>query len=411
MAENLFIRLDESVAEATALVLNDEGRIVEPPRPSLLEDLAGLAAGRKVVVLLPGTTAIATRAAIPKASQSRVRQLLPYSLEEAFATDIDTLHFAAGRRGPSGDLAVSVISKERLEAWLEAIENSGIHPYAVYSEADGVPDTPSTLNLIIEGACIYGRRPGGAPFVLEGLSLPEILALFAAREEQGSDLQHLLVYIDSDSKPARLPELAEVHPRVASLDIKELPQGILPRLATTLVFEPGTNLLQGAYAPRSDVTGLLRPWYTAAALLLALIAVTVGTKAAEYILLKRQDAALTEQVAAICSRSFGSGDLSSCRTQMRSRLLAAGEQASSGSETFLSTLSVIADSQENESRIEALSYRNRVVDLQLTVPSVTSLDAFAQRISETDRFDVRVQSTTPRDSQVESRIQVVGAGP
>ena len=411
MADSLFIRLGDPSADVVTVVLNAEGRVIEPVRRSRLEAVAPRTAGRRVVVLVPATETVTTRASVPKASQARLRQLLPFSLEETFATDIESLHFAAGRRSESGALAVSVVARERLDAWLADVREAGITPDAMCSEADGIPDTPSTLNLLVEGNRVYGRRPGEAPFVLEGLSLAEVLDLLAGPSLDSAGPQHLLVYMDAEAKRRRLPELAAIQSRVASLDVKELADGLLPRLAVTLAFEPGTNLLQGGYAPKSDVGALLRPWYVAASLLVAWVVLTVVAQAAEYFSLRSEDQALTEELETICAQSFGSTSLSACTADARSRLAAAGERASSGGETFLSTLAVIAGAQAADSRIEALSYRNRIVDLQLVVPSIASLDTFQQNIKSTNRFDLRIQNTGPSDDGLEGRVQIVGTSP
>ena len=412
MTDYLFVRLGASGPDAATVVLNAEGRVVEPVRRARLDAIASRTEGRRVIVLAPATETVTTRADLPKASQARLRQLLPYSLEETFAEDVETLHFAAGPRLATGKLAVSVVARERLEAWLAALAAAGIRPHALYSEADGVPDTPSTLNLLIEGATVYGRRPGEAPFVLEGMNLGDVLDLLGAQSSgDGTDLQHVLVYLDADGAERRMPELAEIHTRVADLDVKELTGGVLPRLAATLVFEPGANLLQGPYAPKSDYAPLFRPWYAAAGLLLAWAVLTVGTAAVQYVALAREDRALAEQIGALCARSFGASSVSACTADMRARLASAGAQASGGGESFLSTLAVIAATQSSETRIEALSYRNSVMDLQLVVPSVPELDAFAQEIEDTARFDVRIQQATPQEAGVEGRVQVVAARP
>jgi general secretion pathway protein L len=356
---------------------------------------------------VPATEVLAARVDIPKASQARLRQLLPYSLEDSLAAEIESLHFAAGARTDSGALLVSVIAHERLAGWLRTLDGMGVRPTAVYSEADGIPDTPATLNLLVEGQRVYGRLPGAAPFVLDGMSVAETIDLMQGQVAGGSPAyEHVLVWLESESE--RLPELAEVHSRVASLDVKALDGGSLPRLAATLVFRPGANLLQGQYAPKSDYMGMLRPWRFAAAVFLAWVGVTVGAQVAEYFTLRNSDAALTSEMTAICTQAFGSASLAQCTTELRGRLAALGEQ-SAASAGFLSTLVVLAES-EVDGRIEALSYRNRVMDLQLTVPSVMQLDAFAQRIGDDGRFVARIQSTNPNETGVQGRVQIAEVG-
>jgi type II secretion system protein L len=317
------------------------------------------------------------------------------------------LHFAAGARTESGALLVSDIAHERLASWLGMLDSVGLRPSAIYSEADGIPDTPATLNLLVEGRRVYGRLPGSAPFVLDGISLAEALDLLLGQAADGaSAFEHVLVWLESGSE--RLPELAEIHSRVASFDVKALDGGALPRLASTLVFRPGANLLQGQYAPKSDYLGMLRPWRFAAAVSLVWVGVTLSTQVAEYFTLRNDDAALTSEMTAICAQAFGSASIAQCTAQLRARLTALGEQ-SAASAGFLSTLTLLAES-EIDGRIEAMSYRNRVMDLQLTVPSVMQLDALTQRIGDNGRFVARIQSTNPSESGIEGRVQIAEVG-
>jgi general secretion pathway protein L len=408
MAEHFFVRLRDSSDDVATIVLDSQGRIVEPLRHERLEGIAARTQGRRVAVLVPATEVLAARVDLPKASQARLRQLLPYSLEDSLAADIESLHFAAGARTDSGALLVSVIAHERLAAWLGTLDSVGVRPTAIYSEADGIPDTPATLNLLVEGQRVYGRLPGAAPFVLDGMSLAETLDLLQSQSAVGAKAyEHVLVWLESESE--RLPELAEIHARVASLDVKALDGGALPRLAATLVFRPGANLLQGRYAPKSDYMAMLRPWRFAAAVFVAWIGVTLGAQVAEYFTLRNSDAALTSEMMTICTEAFGSPVLAQCTTELPRRLAALGEQPGANA-GFLSTLAVLAES-EFDGRIEALSYRNRVMDLQLTVPSVMQLDQFAQRIGNDGRFVARIQSTNPNETGVDGRVQIAEVGP
>lgn len=406
MAEHYFVRLRDSSDEVATIVLDSQGHIVEPLRHERLDAVAARTQGRRVTVLVPATEVSAARVDLPKASQAKLRQLLPYSLEDSFAADIESLHFAAGARTESGALLVSVIAHERLAACLRTLDSAGLRPTAVYSEADGIPDTPATLNLLVEGQRVYGRLPGAAPFVLDGMSLAETLDLLQSQAAGGPAYEHVLVWLESESE--RLPELAEIHSRVASLDVKALEGDGLSRLAATLVFRPGANLLQGQYAPKSDYMGMLRPWRFAAAVFLAWVGVTLSVQVAEYFTLRNSDAALTSEMTTICTQVFGSASLAQCTTELPRRLVALGEQSAANT-GFLSTLAVLAGS-EIDGRIEALSYRNRVMDLQLTVPSVMQLDAFAQRIGDDGRFVARIQSTNPNEAGVEGRVQIAEVG-
>jgi hypothetical protein len=57
-------------------------------------------------------------------------------------------------------------------------------------------------------------------------------------------------------------------------------------------------------------------------------------------------------------------------------------------------------------RIDALSYRNRVMDLQLVAGSVDELDTFARNLEQTKRFSPKIESANQSDTGVEGRLQI-----
>jgi general secretion pathway protein L len=412
MAEHFFVRLENDDGACTSVVLDDQGHIVRPAIEGTLADAADAAAGRRVVVLVPGPDVILTQVALPAQSQARLRQMLPYSLEEAFAEDVERLHFAAGARLESGEVRVSAVARERMDGWLDLLADSGLSAQALYADGDGVADVPSTLNLVLDSDRVYGRRAGRPAFVMDGLGVNELYSLLESQSEDRSDLAYVNVYMAAGDEARYQDELDALQARVEGLNRRLLADGVLAHLAANLLARRGTNLLQGPYAPKSNVGALLKPWSVAAALLIALVAVQLIGRGAEYFVLRHEDAGLTETVEMQCRSQLSTSSLSACETAVRQMLSQAGLAASSrGGESFLTTLAALAERRDPASRIEALSYRNEVMDLQVVAPDIPSLDDFARAMTQTERFDVRIQSATPGDAGVEGRIQITGAAP
>jgi hypothetical protein len=154
---------------------------------------------------------------------------------------------------------------------------------------------------------------------------------------------------------------------------------------------------------------LLRPWRVAASLLVGFLLLSLIAQFAEYLALRQEDRALTEVLTVNCEQSFSASQLASCEAAVRNRLSQSGMLQSGAGNDFLTALSAVAESRGPSSRIDALSYRNNVMDLQLVVRDIPALDAFAQQMETGDRFDVIIQSANPGDAGVEGRVQVVGA--
>ena len=304
MRDHLLIRLHSNSTDCTWVALDGDGRLLRPVMSGPLDEAARAVSNERVVVLLPGSEVLTTQAAVPSVGQSRVRRMLPYLLEENFAEDVERLHFAAGQRLDSGNLAISAITTAQLEIWLELLESAGVTPDAIYADTDGVPDTPSTLNLIVEGRCIYGRRPGQPAFVLEGLDLREVYELLEAQSEDRSDLRHALIHVDEGAEREHRSGIAELQTRLSSVDVRSLADDVLQRLGATIVFQPGANLLQGRYAAKSNWASCFGPGVPAAGLLLAMGLVSLVAQGIDYRRLQRQDQALTARLAASCEQEF-----------------------------------------------------------------------------------------------------------
>jgi general secretion pathway protein L len=407
LAETFFVRLSET-GTATWGAFDSTGRLVGSLGRGALPSAQSALGGRRCAALVNAVDVLTADAALPAASQARLRQIVPYSLEESLADDVDQMVFAIGARLPSGVTQVAAVAKDRMDAWLGELRAAGIVPNAVYSEADGIPDIPATLVLIIEGERIAGRKPGQAPFVFDGLELKQVLSLVMTPKPDEPELRHVRVFTDAAGRARFAADLSSLAGQFASADVKILNDGVFPHFAATLAQRSGTNLLQGAYAPRSNWLAMLKPWRLAACLVAASAALALVLQGAQYWQLKRTDSALTDAVANMCQRVVGQTSTSACQREVAQRL---GASAGSATESYLSTLAAIASARSPELRIEALSYRNRVMDLQLLAPSVTALDEFSRALEQTRRFDVEIQAQNPVDDGTEGRLRIVEANP
>jgi general secretion pathway protein L len=412
VADHFFIRLEDDPHQATVVGLNADGRLLRAPETVALSAAAGLAGDLPVTVLLPPADLVSCLANVPAASPGRLRQMLPYSLEDEFAGDIEDLHFAAGERNDSGALAVSVIARDRLDFWLGVLETAGITPRRICSESDAVPDTPGVVTLFVEKRRILGRRPGGAPFAFGEIGLAELWQLLESERETKDDLEHVVLFVDREAYAARREEIEHWRAGIGDVNLKELGDGTLPRLAGGLVHRSGTNLLQGDYAARSNVRALARPWLAAAGFALALIAISVLGTGAQYFKLNREESRLTDQATQICTDRYGIPQLSRCLVEMGRRLADAGQATTGGGRGFLSMLADVANSVGESISISGISYRDRIMTLEVVTPNASYLDAFRQRLTDggTYAFDTQ-NSVTQRDGGLQARVRIVESSP
>lgn len=409
MSEHLVIRLRPGIDEAASwLVITAQGRRLGEVGHGPLEQAASLAAGRRVIVLLPGTDILLCDARLPVRSTSKLLRALPFTLEEHLAEDIDGLHFAASRPSRDGSLRAAVIARETLSEWLTRLKTVGLEPDAVHADTETVPSNPGSLTLLVDGSRIYLVPPDGPPRVTDGPGVQEALAL--AGELPGG--RHVLVYGDAGQEASLTSECAALREDGYEVDLHLHDDGGLSRMALGAVAAPAINLLQGPFAVRRSHIALWGPWRAAAALLLAFALVSILGKAIEYQRLANELRALDSAIDESFRSSFGDIPVADYQLQMRQQL--ARLRGGGGGEELLLGLDALSSSlarTDGSTRILALSYRRGTLDLRVRSPDVATLDRLQRELVDAGVGRAEIQAANPVDGGVEGRLQLrIGAG-
>lgn len=414
MAEIFVIRLADG-AQVSWLPIDTTGARSGSVEHGPLSVAAEKVGDRKVVILAPANRVLLTSVNLPIRNAAKLRQALPFALEEQVAEDLDRLHFSSGRRTGSGAVPVAIVRREDLEGWLAQLSEVGIEPAALYAEHGSMPKSPTASVWMLEHDTCLARQPGEPPITIEGDSVDDFLVFADPRQDQGESerASHLTVYLGADERRQYEADLESLRESLVSLDLKLLPDGTLPHLAAGAVSDPGVNLLQGPYAPSTGMEKLWRPWRAAAALLLALVVITIGRQAIELSRLKSVDAELDAAIEQVFKGAMPDVQrIVNPRRQMETRL-AAIRAARGGSEApFLQSLEALSQAigAAPGSRVDSLSFRAGIMEVKLTAPSVDSLDSIQRSVEASGSLDAAILSANPRGDAVEGRIQLTVPG-
>ena len=419
MAEFLVIRLgaDEN-APANWIAVDDAGTRRTPPVSGPLGEAFKDVGDREVIVIVPAGETSTLTCDLP-AKGARLRAALPFALEEQVADEIENLHFAPGARRPGGNLPVVVVAHDKMNAWLERLQEAGLRPARMIPEDHGLAFVPNTLSLLVAEDQIVFNDGAELQFVMQGVTPVDVLMAAGVLAEEGlseeaqEGSRHLLVYCEPSDEQRFADDWNQLRQHLDSVDINLLPDGILPRLAVTVASGNGVNLLQGPYGESTDVGALFRPWRYAAMLLVALGVLGVAGKAIDYFRLTSEEAALKEQFTAEYRkiRPDDTREVMDPLGTVTSIRRSFGRPGTAPA-VFLPSLQQLAGAiQENkDAGIQAISYRAGVVDVRLTAPDVATLDRIEKSISQSDRFSATIQSTDRVGDQVNSRIQIREVG-
>jgi general secretion pathway protein L len=413
MAETVVIRLLASAGNPQQtnntvewVTVDASGARVGAVRRGALEEAAPDTLTRKTIVLAPGTDVLLAEPVVPLKSGGKLAQVVPFALEEQLAHDVDDLHFAIGKRESRPGVPVAVASHEHMQAWLAQLRAAGIDPSAIYGESAMVPPTPNGVTLLIDDSRVYVRREATPGAVLDVQPLIEALQLGLASGEESRE--HATIYVSVDDYERERDLLEGLREFTASLQLKLLPDGVLPLLAASAAqTRDAVNLLQGQYAVKKKLNFAFAPWRYAAMLALVFFVVHLGLKGWQLVHLKREeerlDAAITE-VYQIAMPGAAAPDPQLARRQMESRLTALRGGTPTGG--MLATMGTLAEAivQVPGTNVEALSYRDKTTDLRVLAPSVDALDRIRSFATQHGMTAV-IQSANPRDQKYEGRLQ------
>ena len=183
MPETLVIRLPDSPAAAADWVVVDaDGTLRVAAAEGPLQTAAELAEGRRVIALAPAQSVLRTAAVIPLKNPAKIRQALPFALEEQLAGDVDDQHFACGKRDATGKVEVAVVTHAILQGWQEQCAAAGLRLDGLYAESDALGALPNTLTVLVGVDRSIIRDGGGLITVADHDSLHATLELLMSQE-------------------------------------------------------------------------------------------------------------------------------------------------------------------------------------------------------------------------------------
>ena len=139
------------------VVANDKGEIKDSIKHGNLNDISDQEKNNTVIIMLPGEEILSKSLILPIKSYAKLKQAIPFALEDDIASDINDCHFAFEKSEIDESIIVNVIDRKLFKKYLNQLKEINISPSFVVSENSCVHKTEDTINLIIEDAKAHGR--------------------------------------------------------------------------------------------------------------------------------------------------------------------------------------------------------------------------------------------------------------
>ncbi|MEL7311977.1 MAG: type II secretion system protein GspL [Pseudomonadota bacterium] len=410
---------DTDLRSVTWVRASTDGEVLSEPGRGTLEQLASAAGATPVSIVFCSSDLSGVETDLP-VSGKKLLNALPYALEEQFPGEVDELHFAVGDKREDGRRQVNVVPQRSLQELLDACQDAGIQPRAIYAVQDALDAPDGHLHVLLVDDVTIVDGAGVAPVTFKGLpvELAVTAALDSAQYEE-LEIRQITIYADAKARERHGAQLEVSEISETPVEIRELSQGWFGFAARALLARPGVDLRQGTFGVKSDTLALLRPWYAAAALLVAVGFVAFAGTALEARALSQRSAALDEQILDRLQRIDGQRVDAPQAAALLSRVLgrrSPGTSSQSSSDStadgvrFLDMLGALATARgSNALDIEAISFDNGTLNLQVVTESDVALENLKDAIAENNGLEARILRTERKDDNaVSGRLQVQG---
>ena len=334
-------------------------------------------------LVVPAELVLLTRARLPHGRKEKLRQLLPYAIEDKLGADPDSVHVAAGPVLGDGHTALAAVDRAWLASVLTRLAAAGVTPRAAWPEILLPALRADSWTLVWRGRGGFVRTRAQAGVAVDaagGDAPPAALALSVDEARRAGALPARLVLRLADG--ASSPDVdAWSHALGVAIEVGA-PWSPLtaPEAATG-----GVNLLQGAFAQ----AGPARAWWPALRLPLALAGLVLLVHGAgttvEWALMKREQAALKAAMVEQFRAAFPGAAVSDAPLQMQRNLAdlrrAAGEASPLDFVPLLARAAAALDAPAR-SQLRSVAYDASTLVLDLGLADRPAADAIARRLTD-----------------------------
>ncbi len=367
-----------------------------------LNQIPGVSAMTRVHAWTPPSETLLTRVTLPTRSRAKIQQALPYALEDQLIGEPDQLHFAY-RVLDDGDLAVAVTTRARLQAWIRQLTDAGLRPASLCPAQLALPLIGDSWSAAFHEDEIWVRTGPASGFVCTaGARTPPSMLVTALNEARGKE-----------SGPA---ELLVLQPPQGFDQTAWSTQLGMPVQTQKQDFwashhepAPALNLLQGTYAPSSQMHAMLPALRPAAIMLAIWIAGSLGFNLWEWWQLKTAHENLRQEMVSLFKRTFPEAQTVVDPALQMQRLV--GEMQDKGGKSsgtdMLPLLGNIAPvvQASPQLKLRGMQYGDSRLTLDVTLPDYQAMDAIKSALT-TRGIQVEVIGANSTPAGIEGRLRL-----
>jgi len=405
VARQVIIHLpDIDLDQVRWAAVEDNGQLVGDISHGTLADAAEHVEGRRAVLVIPGDDVTLANARVPGGSARNAAQAVRYELEEQLADDVETLHFALGKKNSEDVFSVAVVGRDMMDEVIAQCAEAGLRPSQIVSETLALPqlDADDDENIVHWTALVDGPKTLVRLNDQQGFAIDTDMvgmALSGARAELAENKTASMVMYQTQDSSTQVAYPADIDVEPRGCD------DVMGLFALGLAKSTTINLLQGEYSPKTNLDKAWKPWRWTAVLAAALAAIFFVGKWVDYSSLKQSEATLNADIAAAFKEALPGKRMVRPRQQIEVALREAGGGGGAG---FTTKLHAIAESfsTQPDTIIRSFAVREGRFDLDVSTDSLPTIDKLKAELKKRGDLTMTLTSNSQEKDGWRTRLRI-----
>ena len=374
----------------------------------LLKDAAVAASNHYITAVIPGEDVLFLTAEVPGKNHQRIRQAVPYVLEDSVIDDVDELHFSISKTNNDIQYNVSVINKNYFESIIKQLENAGIYADAMVADYLLLKGNNT---LIYDGARVLCNRTNQKfSSNIETYIVASINNAVKSNKNALAESEDIkLIYCNKDAEGDGSLE-SVIGTKNCQKEFCDAPYQLC--LIKKSSNKNAVNLLQGFYKKKKNWSQAGKTWLPVAVLFLVWISIQGASFIFDYVSLSKQNKVLNTEITKIYKTAFPkSRRTKNARQLMESNLISLKKRRGQSGRSFTEMLSNSASVflKTRGLKIKSLRYYDGRINLEIKIASLQALDKLKDQLNKEKGYKVEIQNASSGKETVTARIQIIGA--
>jgi general secretion pathway protein L len=338
----------------------------------------------------------------PAGSFSKIRQALPYLLEEQLAEDVEDLHFAVLNQTDPQRLVVAITARSIMQQCTWGLTRVGLIPQTFLPLWLALPQPQANQWLALTDTDYIWLRSGKfSGMACERAHVLPLLSVLYTK--QAPTEMHWVTPNNVD------PEwLEECQTRNIASDVTEIksPETWISYIAKNFSAEPGMNLLQGEFTVTEKTVSEKRWWQTAKILAVSVVAVWFVGILGQYFYLSWENNRLQQKIADTYREVFPDAQKISNPRGIFERELN-NNSRDKGNNDFLGLLLRVGEVTAAYPQIQmgSITYDNQELVINITVDNFSRLQQIDKEL-QAQGLTVEQENATSTGGIVQARWRI-----